>query len=75
MWKIVILMGMLNTSQGIPSGHSQMNDVPWIEFSSQAQCEAARAEVTAEFMRDIQDRLGAENVMYSSVCWAPGQDL
>ena len=76
MWKVVILMGMLNPAQGIPAGHSEMADVPGIEFSSKARCEEARDVVATAFMDDIQTRLGAENVMYSSVCWThPGQSL
>ena len=76
MWIVVIVMGMLNTSHGIKAGHSEMADVPGIEFSSQVQCEASRDAVTTAFMDDILTRLGAENVMYSSVCWThPGQSL
>jgi len=76
MWVIVILMGMLNAGGGIPAGHSEMVEVEGPgKFATKAECEASRQAITDYEMEDVRTRLGAENVIYVSACWAPSQSL
>jgi hypothetical protein len=68
MWIVVILSGLLVSSQGIDAGYSEMNDMK-PKFATKAECEKARPHIEDAVIGNMREHFGADKVIAVGVCW------